>query len=260
MLASPSHFCTATKIGPNQWNPVSKSGTRNTRSSKPPHHNIHSPTLIPAFRGSPVPRRRLLAALLHNRDKFHCQNSKFTSGPMRLPYVEPVSPVTDAIRARRGGQCNELDCTLLHSLPVAAGWNSLLGAIRTQTSIRADHRELAICRVAALNGAWYEWKHHYPLALEAGLDDTLMQLVKKGKGWDLNGVKDMAEGTVRGTILRYVDCMTVNVTVPQALFDEMRPLWTDQEIVELTAIIASYNMVSRFLVALDVGEMNAKVA
>src|SRR5271169_6835152 len=154
---------------------------------------------------------------------------------MRLPYVEPVSSVTDAIRARRGGQCNELDCTLLHSLPVAAGWNSLLGAIRTQTSIRADHRELAICRVAALNGAWYEWKHHYPLALEADVDDALMQLVKRGKDWDLEGMADMLDGKVRWTLLRYVDCMTLNVTVPQQLFDEMRSLWTDQEIVELTA-------------------------
>src|SRR5271170_3475343 len=179
---------------------------------------------------------------------------------MRLPYVEPASPVTDAIRIRRGGQCNELDCTLLHSLPVAAGWNTFLGAIRTQTTIRADHRELAICRIAALNGAWYEWKHHYPLALEAGVDDALIQLVKKGKDWDLDGMQDMPVGTLRWTILRYVDAMTLNVTVSQQLFDDLRPWWTDQEIVELTAIIASYNMVSRFLVALDVGEMNAKVA
>jgi len=44
------------------------------------------------------------------------------------------------------------------------------------------------------------------------------------------------------------------------LFDDLRPWWTDQEIVELTAIIASYNMVSRILVALDVGEMNCKEA
>jgi alkylhydroperoxidase family enzyme len=179
---------------------------------------------------------------------------------MRLQYVEPVSPVTEAIKARRGGQCNELDHTLLHSLPVAAGWNSLLGAIRTQTSLRADHRELAICRIAALNGAWYEWKHHYTLALEAGVDDALMQLVKKGKEWDLSGLQDMAVGTMRWTTLRYVDCMTLNVTVPQQLFDDLRPWYTDQEIVELTAITATYNMVSRFLVALDVGEMNGKVA
>ena len=77
---------------------------------------------------------------------------------------------------------------------------------------------------------------------------------------DLQGMQDMQVGTLRWTILRYVDAMTLNVTVPQQLFDDLRPWWTDQEIVELTAIIASYNMVSRILVALDVGEMNAKVA
>src|SRR5204862_7754497 len=98
---------------------------------------------------------------------------------MRLTYVEPASPVTEAIRVRRGGELNELDRTLLHSLPVAAGWNILLGAVRTQTSIQADLRELTICRVAALNGAWFEWKHHYPLALEAGIANALIQLVKR---------------------------------------------------------------------------------
>lgn len=177
---------------------------------------------------------------------------------MRLSYVEPVSPVTEAIRIRRGGVLNELDHTLLHSLPIASGWNVLLGAIRTQTSIRADVRELAICRVASLNSAWYEWKHHYPLAIEAGIDEHLMELVKRGKEWDLDGMQDMECGTLRWTVLRYVDCMTLNVQVPDELWEDVRSWWNEREIVELTAIIASYNMVSRFLVALDVGEMNNK--
>src|SRR5271155_627320 len=133
---------------------------------------------------------------------------------MRLEYVEPVSPVTEAIRQRRGGVLNELDHTLLHSLPIAAGWNVLLGAVRTQTTISADLRELAICRIAALNSAWFEWKHHYPLALEAGVDDTLMQMVKKGKAWDLSGMEHMECGTLRWTVLRYVDCMTLHIQVP----------------------------------------------
>jgi alkylhydroperoxidase family enzyme len=175
---------------------------------------------------------------------------------MRLQYVEPDSLVTDAIRQRRGGELNELDRTLLHSLPIAGGWNVFLGAVRTQTTMPADLRELAICRVAALNSAWYEWKHYYPLALEAGIDDTLLQLVKKGREWDLSGMEDMLNGTLRWTLLRYVDCMTVQIKVPQQLFEDVSVWWTERQIVELTAIVASYNMVSRFLVALDVGEMN----
>jgi alkylhydroperoxidase family enzyme len=177
---------------------------------------------------------------------------------MRLPYVEPPGEAADAIRLRRGGHLNELDMTLLHAQPVAAGWSNLLGAVRTKTGVAADIRELAICRVAALNGAWYEWKAHYPLAIEAGVDDVLMQLVKKGRGWDLSETEEQ-KGTLKGIVLKYVDAMTVSVKVPDELFEEIRARFTDEEIVELTAITASYNMVSRFLVALDVGEMNDKM-
>lgn len=50
--------------------------------------------------------------------------------------------------------------------------------------------------------------------------------------------------------------MTRDVKVPQALFDELKGLFNEQEVVEITATVASYNLVSRFLVALDIGEMN----
>jgi alkylhydroperoxidase family enzyme len=121
--------------------------------------------------------------------------------------------VTEAIRERQGGLLNELDHTLLHSIPVAAGWSVHLDALRTQTSIQADLRELAICRVAALNSAWFKWKHHYYLVLEAGVDDTLMALVKSGREWELSGMQDMECGTLRWTVLRYVGSMTLNVKV-----------------------------------------------
>ena len=175
---------------------------------------------------------------------------------MRLEYVEPESPVTEAIRQRRGGEINELDRTLLHSLPIAAGWNTLLGAVRTQTSLPATQRELAICRVAALNLAWFEWKHHYPLALQAGVNDTLLQLVKKGREWDTHNCESQVETVEFRILLRYTDYMTVDIKVPDELFEVMKGMWSEKEILELTMVIASYNMVSRVLVALDVGEMS----
>jgi alkylhydroperoxidase family enzyme len=60
-------------------------------------------------------------------------------------------------------------------------------------------------------------------------------------------------------VLKYADAMTRQVKVPQSLFDEVKAQgFSEQEIVELTATVASYNTVSRFLVALDVGEQNDK--
>jgi alkylhydroperoxidase family enzyme len=62
-------------------------------------------------------------------------------------------------------------------------------------------------------------------------------------------------------VLRYADAMTRDVKVPQSLFNDLRAHggFNEQEVVEITATVATYNMVSRFLVAMDVGEANDKV-
>ena len=57
----------------------------------------------------------------------------------------------------------------------------------------------------------------------------------------------------------YADEMTRHVKVDDKTFQRLRTVgFNEQEVVEITATVASYNMVSRFLVALDVGEQNAK--
>ena len=57
-----------------------------------------------------------------------------------------TSPIADAIRARRGPRgITPLDAALLHVPPIADGWNSLLGAVRTQGKLPGDVRELMVC-------------------------------------------------------------------------------------------------------------------
>jgi alkylhydroperoxidase family enzyme len=46
--------------------------------------------------------------------------------------------------------------------------------------------------------------------------------------------------------------MTLQVQVPQPLFDALRAQLGERELVELTATVAAYNMVSRFLEALQI--------
>ena len=52
--------------------------------------------------------------------------------------------------------------------------------------------------------------------------------------------------------LELTDVMTRDVQVPDALFERVRAQYDDRSRVELAATIASYNMVSRFLVALHI--------
>jgi alkylhydroperoxidase family enzyme len=59
-------------------------------------------------------------------------------------------------------------------------------------------------------------------------------------------------------VLSYTDAMTLNVAVPDNVFAQVKEHFSEREVVEMTATIAAYNCVSRFLVALDVGERNAQ--
>ena len=52
--------------------------------------------------------------------------------------------------------------------------------------------------------------------------------------------------------------MTLDVSVPDEIFAKLKEHFSEQELVEITATVAAYNCVSRFLVALDVGETNGQ--
>ncbi|MEU3618132.1 carboxymuconolactone decarboxylase family protein [Streptomyces sp. NPDC006872] len=161
----------------------------------------------------------------------------------RLPETEGAGEIAHRVRERRGGALRPLDRMLLHSPQLADGWNTLLGAIRGRLELPADIRELVILRIAVLNRAPYEWTAHEPEARRAGLDDSdLTELRCEKPEFDER----------RQRVIAYTDAMTRDVHVPDEVFDALRAHFTDAELVELTATVAAYNMVSRFLVALDV--------
>jgi alkylhydroperoxidase family enzyme len=59
-------------------------------------------------------------------------------------------------------------------------------------------------------------------------------------------------------VMLYTDQMTIGVEVEDGVADRLKRVLSDTQVVELTATIAAYNCVSRFLVALNVGECNGK--
>lgn len=208
---------------------------------------------------------------------------------MRLPYAPVTAPPETAspnpqypepsvaeayaqLSARRAPEeLQPLDLALLHSPSVAVGWSSFLGTIRTRTSLPADVRELCICRVAVLNGAAYEWEQHAPiLQSKGGLSEEALEEVKQRRAWqgwdDTVGEKgsDSSDAEMAGlnkrqrAVLAYCDAMTISVKVSEEIFATLRSVFAEKEVIEITATVAAYNCVSRFLVALDIGEMSAK--
>ena len=62
----------------------------------------------------------------------------------------------------------------------------------------------------------------------------------------------MALSPAQWAALAFTDAMTVHVAVPDEVFDAVRAHFDERQVLELTVTAATYNMVSRVLVALDV--------
>jgi alkylhydroperoxidase family enzyme len=168
---------------------------------------------------------------------------------MRLPYIDPSSPsafptaeeqaIVARVRTRRSPRpLQALDLTLLHSPSVADGWNSFLGAVRTKTSLSDDVREIAICRVAVINQAWYEWAHHAPLAQAGGVTEEGMKILGEKELGGLNGGNGLSEK--QWAVVRYTDAMTRDVRVTDDVFEGLKNHFSDQEVVEVTATVRAY--------------------
>jgi len=156
--------------------------------------------------------------------------------------------LVDAILARRGGKLLNLDRALLWSEPLARAWNVFLGAIRREMALDGRLREIAICVVARVTGAEYEFSHHWPEYVKAGGSDALRSKLADPE----TATRDSAFADDERLAMRYALAMTREVKVPAALFEEVKRRFPTTELVELTAAVATYNMVARFLVALEV--------
>ena len=177
---------------------------------------------------------------------------------MRIPFwttelkTQPAELV-QAIANRRGGTLLNLDRALLWSEPLARGWNVFLKAVRTELPTSRRLRELAICTVALLTGAQYEYYHHAPDFIAAGGTQAQLDALQ---AWTLSDLQQAPRSAVLNEVdalvIRYAAQMTREVRVSDATFEAMRSHFDTTEIVELTSAIATYNMVARFLVALEI--------
>lgn len=155
-----------------------------------------------------------------------------------------VKPLVDQIVAERGSVLI-LYQMLLNSPDVAKGWLNHLTGIRLNSTLPGDLREMVIMRVAILNRAPYEADQHAPIALKEGMTQEQLDALEEWHKADCFSDLERA-------VLEYTDEMTLNVQVADRVFANAKQYFNNQHMVELTATIATYNMVSRFLEALQI--------
>ena len=83
------------------------------------------------------------------------------------------------------------------------------------------------------------------IARKEGMSDAQFAAIS---GWEHETVFDDADRAV----LAYTDAMTKEVHVPDAVFAAVKKHFDPRKITELTATVAAYNMVSRFLEAMQI--------
>lgn len=172
----------------------------------------------------------------------------------RIPYkpndIAEPKELVESIRARRGGRLLHLDRMLLHSPALATGWNVYLGAVRNALTLPPKLRELAVCVVAVLNGAEYEFHHHAPEFVKYGGTPAQVEALRRGAAASIDAA---AFNAAERALIQITTEMTRGVDVSDATFRAMRAMLADdRQMVELIGIVATYNMVSRFLVALHI--------
>jgi 4-carboxymuconolactone decarboxylase len=150
------------------------------------------------------------------------------------------------IKGARGGRLINIYRLMLHSPALANAWFELNQAVRYGTEIDGQCREIAVIRVAILNNVEYVQRAHGPAyALKEGLTPDQVNALADWRPSTLFSEKQRA-------LLAYVDAITREIEVPEAVFQELKKHFTERQTVELTMLIGAYNMLTRFLQALKV--------
>jgi alkylhydroperoxidase family enzyme len=166
----------------------------------------------------------------------------------RVEYPNVDSPdaqqMVEQIRKERGGRFPHLFHMQLYNPAIADGWLRLGTAVRFKSELDDATRELAICLVARTTGAEYEWRAHRRIAHELGISEAA-----------LDGILNWRDGEFdarQRAVLALAEELTKTVAVDNATFAAAKAQLSPRQVVELVTTVAYYNMVSRFLVGLDI--------
>jgi alkylhydroperoxidase family enzyme len=105
-----------------------------------------------------------------------------------------------------------------------------------ETTLPADLRELAICRIAAINQAWYEWMHHAPLVVAAGVSEAAIESLRR-EGSLVRDNRPDHWTEKQWAVLLIADEMTTKVKVSDETFALGKKLFTEKDIIEVVATV-----------------------
>ena len=118
--------------------------------------------------------------------------------------------------------------------------------VRWDLGLDGRLREMVIIRIAHLNRVQYVINQHVPELAEAeGLTVSQCDALEDWKNSDLFDERDR-------NVLAYTDSMSLDIQVPDDVYDAVAEEFNEEEIIGLTVLIGTYNMHTRIFQALDI--------
>src|SRR5919199_2804896 len=152
----------------------------------------------------------------------------------RVDYPDVSTPeaqqTVELIRRERGGRFPHLFHLQMYNPAIVESWLGLGSAVRFKSELDSPTRELAICLVARLTGADYEWLAHRRIALSEGISEA-----------QLAGILDWRNGNFdakQQAVLALAEQSTRQVEVDDATFEAARAHLSPRQLVELVTTVA----------------------
>lgn len=166
-----------------------------------------------------------------------------------LPTVEEMSPeqrrVRDAVVSGLRGEIIGPLRAVIHSPELAARWSALGEFLRFKTCLPPRLSELAIIVTGRRWTSQIEWWVHARAAATAGLSAAAIEAIRVGEPPILNDVDEAA-------IYEFARQLQLAGTVQSATYRVIEQRWGAKGVVELTAVIGYYTMVSMTLNAHEI--------
>lgn len=161
-----------------------------------------------------------------------------------LPSPEEMSPeqrqVHDAVVAGPRGQVIGPLRAVIHSPELAARWSALGEFLRYGTCLPKRLNELAIVVTGRRWSSQVEWWVHARAAAEAGIPQQALDAIARGESPAFDEADD-------ALVYDFARELQTNGTVPPTIYNAARDRWGPRGVVELTAVIGYYTMVSMTL-------------
>ncbi|PWS36418.1 carboxymuconolactone decarboxylase [Falsiroseomonas bella] len=128
----------------------------------------------------------------------------------------------------------------IHNAELAGRWSALGEALRFNTSLPKHLSELAICVTGRRWSSQVEWFVHARVAAESGIAPTVLDAIRDGRAPEFNDAQE-------GVVYDFARELQADGRVSDATYAAAREAFGVKGVVELTALIGYYTMVSMTL-------------